>query len=127
MRAPVSEPAILEPITYERVENAAGELVGWRVPDHERHYWEHGSGYTCKPRQSAENPEAPAPKPLPELISTLEAWLYLDDKLERDFRELYEANPQRATQLAQRVQDGASAKRLHHPGGFLAAELRRLT
>lgn len=109
----MSEPATLEPIIYERVESG-----GWRVPDHERERWENPPRFDKAARTTGEA------KPIAHLLAELDAWIYLDDRLEARLREVYDADPIRATRLAESVIEKTQAGGLHSPAGFLSSRLR---
>ncbi len=118
------EPLTLEPAVYERVVNDAGELVGWKVPDAERRYWERGSGYRVN---GLEN-RSPVPKleapPLPELLEALMERGIGDDRLHGQLADLYEDDPGAAAWIVRATVDGTDRQSLHDPSAFLASRLR---
>ena len=99
------------------------EAGGWKVPDGpERERFDHPVMAT-RPHPPGWEPGAVV-RELPELISELGQWLYLDFDLDRQVAEAYERDPMRATRLVERVVHDAQSGRLRNPSGLLSSYLR---
>jgi hypothetical protein len=104
----------LEEITYERVPG------GWRVPELERDRWDN------PPRHAPPRAPGQQPRPVQQLVVELEAWLDVDDRIEKQLRAVYELEPLRVTRAAAAVCAGAESGRLTSPAGLLVNRLREI-
>ena len=110
----------LEPIVYTRIPGA-----GWRVPEDERERWDDSEVVQASYRATAPTRGATQEaKPVQQLVVELEAWVDLDQVLERQLRNAYEAEPLRVTRAVATVIDGARNGRLRNPPGLLWRRLR---
>lgn len=107
---------ILEPVLDER-----GRRIGGKASDVDRERWNAPPVHVA-PRS------APAfelePLELGELTEQLETVVYMDSTLELEFRVFHEADPAKATKLANYVIEQAAAGSLHNPAGFLRSRIR---
>jgi hypothetical protein len=122
----VIEPAILEPVEYERVTNDAGDHIGWTPKKADRRRFEHGSGYSGCGQQNFRpvEPEESA-RPFDDVLAELEAWAIGDERLYRQLETLYADKPLIADRIARAAVNGAQNATLHDPTAFLASRLRR--
>lgn len=122
----MSEPAVLEEITYEPVTNAAGERIGWAPSSADRRRFEQGSRqpgtgtHAVRPTEPDELPH----RALEEILDELDTWGIGDERLYGQLRALYSDKPVVADRIARAAVNGAQNATLHDPSAYLASRLR---
>ena len=109
-------PRYLDEIVYKRTEE------GWRVEgEAERHRFYNPPVIThSDPIAGIE------PKPVQQLVVELEAWMLIEERLERKLRRCYADNPRAVTLVADHVIEAARAGQARNPAGLLVSKLRKL-
>lgn len=102
----------LPEIVYERVEG------GWAVRPEDRAVWD-----AIVARHWKITP-VNVTRPLDELISQLDVWIFVSDEMIGQLGDLYERNPARATRMVDALLEGATSGRLSWPDAWLRKMLR---